>query len=28
MYQSVGPVFHVINVEKVEAPEEDVATFY
>jgi len=28
MYQGQGPVFHVIDVEKVEAPEEDVATFY
>lgn len=28
MYQSEGPVFHVIKVEKVDAPEEEVATFY
>ncbi len=28
MYQGEGPVFHVIDVTKVEAPEEDVATFY
>ena len=28
MYQSEGPVFHVIEVEKCEAPEEEVATFY
>ena len=28
MYQGQGPVFYVSNVEKVEAPEEDVATFY
>ena len=28
MYQGVGPVFYVSSVEKVEAPEEDVATFY
>lgn len=28
MYQGPGPVFHVSNVEKAEAPEEDVATFY
>ena len=28
MYQSEGPVFHVISVEKVSAPEEEVATFY
>ncbi len=28
MYQSEGPVFHVIDVEKVEPLVEDVATFY
>lgn len=28
MYQSEGPVFHVISVDKVTAPEEEVATFY
>ena len=28
MYQSEGPVFDVMNVEKVTAPEEEVATFY
>lgn len=28
MYQSEGPVFHVLSVEKVSAPEEEVATFY
>lgn len=28
MYQSEGPVFDVVNVEKVTAPEEEVATFY
>lgn len=28
MYQGMGPVFHVIDVQKVEAPEEEVATFY
>jgi len=28
MYESVGPVFHVISIEKSEAPEEEVATFY
>lgn len=28
MYESEGPVFHVISVEKVEALKEDVATFY
>lgn len=28
MYQSEGPVFHVISIEKVQAPEEEVATFY
>ncbi|MGN0722356.1 MAG: hypothetical protein ACI4LZ_10405 [Anaerovoracaceae bacterium] len=28
MYQSEGPVFHVIEVEKCQAPEEEVATFY
>ena len=28
MYQSEGPVFHVIEGEKCEAPEEEVATFY
>lgn len=28
MYQSEGPVFHVINIEKTQAPEEEVATFY
>lgn len=28
MYQSEGPVFHVTEVIKVEAPEEEVATFY
>lgn len=28
MYQGVGPVFHVIDVQKVDAPEEEVATFY
>ena len=28
MYQSEGPVFHVISVEKVEPLTEDVATFY
>lgn len=28
MYQSQGPVFHVIKVEKTEPPEEEVATFY
>ena len=28
MYESVGPVFHVISVEKCDAPEEEVATFY
>lgn len=28
MYQSEGPVYHVINLEKCQAPEEEVATFY
>lgn len=28
MYQSIGPVFHVLEVEKVEPLVEDVATFY
>lgn len=28
MYESEGPVFHVTAIEKVEAPEEEVATFY
>jgi len=28
MYGSEGPVFHVKSVEKVPAPEEEVATFY
>ena len=28
MYESVGPVFHVISVEKCEPLEEEVATFY
>lgn len=28
MYQGMGPVFHVIDVQKVDAPEEEVATFY
>jgi len=28
MYESVGPVFHVIKVEKCEPLEEEVATFY
>ncbi|MDY4747860.1 MAG: GTP-binding protein [Candidatus Fimisoma sp.] len=28
MYQSEGPVFDVMNVEKVTTPEEEVATFY
>ena len=28
MYQSEGPVYHVINLEKCDAPEEEVATFY
>lgn len=28
MYQSEGPVFHVTDLEKCEAPEEEVATFY
>ncbi len=28
MYQSVGPVFHVIEVKKTIPPEEEVATFY
>ena len=28
MYQSEGPVFHVIEVEKCDAPAEEVATFY
>jgi len=28
MYESVGPVFHVIEVNKCDAPEEEVATFY
>ena len=28
MYQSEGPVFHVIEVENCDAPEEEVATFY
>lgn len=28
MYQSEGPVFHVTKVEKVDPPEEEVATFY
>lgn len=28
MYEGQGPVFHVIEVEKCEAPEEEVATFY
>lgn len=28
MYESEGPVFHVISVEKVAPLEEDVATFY
>ena len=28
MYQSEGPVYTVINLEKCQAPEEEVATFY
>lgn len=28
MYQSIGPVFHVLEAEKVEPLVEDVATFY
>lgn len=28
MYQGMGPVFHVMDVQKVDAPEEEVATFY
>ena len=28
MYQSEGPVYHVIDLEKCQAPEEEVATFY
>lgn len=28
MYKGMGPVFHVINMEKCEPLEEDVATFY
>ena len=28
MYQGDGPVLHVSHLEKVEAPEEEVATFY
>ena len=28
MYQSEGPVFHVTDLEKCEAPEEELATFY
>ena len=28
MYQSEGPVFYVTDIEKVTAPEEEVATFY
>ena len=28
MYQGMGPVFHVTSVEKVETPDEEVATFY
>lgn len=28
MYQSIGPVFHVLELEKVEPLVEDVATFY
>ena len=28
MYQSEGPVYRVINLEKCQAPEEEVATFY
>lgn len=28
MYESEGPVFHVIGIEKTAAPEEEVATFY
>ncbi len=28
MYQSKGPVFHVISVEMCQAPEDEIATFY
>ena len=28
MYQSEGPVYHVIEVKKTTPPEEEVATFY
>ena len=28
MYESVGPVFHVIDVVKCDMPEQEVATFY
>ncbi len=28
MYQGVGPVFHLVSMEKSDAPEEPVATFY
>ena len=28
MYQSDGPVLHVLSLEKTDAPEEEVATFY
>jgi len=28
MYEGKGPVFHAISVEKCEAPEEEIATFY